>query len=469
LTPRRPDARLRAMQMRASFWLPIACLALLLAVGCASQPRPLLSNAGVSPASFSPRGLPAVVRGDDVSATPAATSGLPRATKITYELGRPANVSIYFEDAHGQRHYFRRDQPRAAGQYAVDWNGLINDPQLRAVPGGSELVEAWVLPDGAYRWVIEAWDAQGQQMQAEGQLAIQDGDSSLPDIQRFTVVPQEFSPKQDGMRGNRVSISYYLAKAAQTVRVYLEKPRLKPGDPVVRYPVAGEPTDVDLKPNAAGYHGYSWDAGVDLGVDPPPDGDYIIYATAEDPVGNQVAVSTTLTIKEGGKPIAEVYGGEVHWQNEVDRDVKLALGDSLCFTTTVANMGPVPIRTSGPWPGQVYKFSENSNTLARDQKQDAWYQQAGVWRFGINYEQRGVDFPFRWAIGRPEDLEKRIVDGSTQYYLLPGHQGQVSGCIQFDQMPAVNTHLFWGGLIQEYVQVASDGLETITVEVSPPK
>jgi hypothetical protein len=456
----------------------------LLAVGCASQPRPLLSNAGLTPGTFSPRPQAATVKGEDDAAaaaapisaiadsaiqTPAALPAMSRATKISYELGRPASVSIYFEDGRGQRHYFRRDQPRAAGRYEVDWNGVINDPQMHAVPGGSELVEAWVLPDGVYRWVVEARDASGAQAEADGQVTIQGGDSVLPDIQRFTVVPQEFSPKQDGMRGNRVSISYYLAKAAQTVRVYLEKPRLKPGDPVVRYPVAGEPTDVDLKPDAAGYHGYSWDAGVDLGVDPPPDGNYDIYVTAEDQVGNQVAVSTTLTIKEGGKPIAEVYGGEVHWQNEVDRDVKLTLGDSLCFTATVLNTGPVPIRTSGPWPGQAYKFSENSNTLAQDQKQDSWYQQAGVWRFGVNYEQTGVDFPFRWAIGRPEDLERRIVDGSPQYYLLPGHRGQVSGCILFDELPPVNTHLFWGGLIQEYVQVASDSLETITVEVSNQK
>jgi len=454
------------MHIRAPVWLPIACLVVLLSVGCTSQPRPLLSNAGLAPASFSPRGALAAAGGYVASPVATASTGLPRVAKIGYEFGRPATVSIYFEDGQGTRHYFRRAQPRAAGKYEVDWSGVINDPQLRVVPGGHELVEAWVLPDGVYRWVIEATDDQGGQAQAEGQVTIRDADSALPDVQRFTVVPQEFSPKQDGMRGNRVSISYYLAKQAQTVRVYLEKPRVKASDPLMRYPVAGQPTDVDLKPNAAGYHGYSWDAGVDLGVDPPPDGDYFIYATAEDQVGNRVVVSSTLTIREGGKPIAEVYGGEVHWQGEVDRTVKLALGQSLCFTATVVNTGPVPIRTSGPWPGQVYKFSENSNTLAGAQQQDSWYQQAGVWRFGVNYEQRGVDFPFRWAIGRPEDLEKRTVDGTPQYYLLPGHQGHLSGCIQFDRLPAVNTHIFWGGLIQEYVQVASDSLETITVEVS---
>ncbi len=454
------------MQIRGPLWLPAGCLVVLLAVGCVSQPHPLLSNGRLTPAVLSPGGGPGGGEGYGGLSAASVSPGLPRPAKISYELGRAATVSIYFEDGQGGRHYFRRAQPRDAGKYEVNWNGLITDPEVRAVPGGKELVEAWVLPDGVYRWVIEAIDGQGERAQVDGQVTIQDGDSTLPDLQRFTVVPQEFSPKQDGMRGNRVSISYYLAKEAQTVRVYLEGPPLKPGDPVVRYPVAGQPTDVDLKPAALGYHGYSWDAGVDLGVDPPPDGDYVIYATAEDRLGNRVVVSSTLSIREGGKPIAEVYGGELHWQGEVDRTVRLALGQSLCFTATVVNTGPVPIRTAGPWPGQGYQFSENSNTLAAAQQQDSWYQQAGVWRFGVNYEQRGIDFPFRWGIGRPEDLEQRMVDGTPQYYLLPGHRGSVSGCIQFDRLPSVNTHIFWGGLIQEYVQVASDSLETITVEVS---
>src|SRR5512133_51119 len=219
------------MLIRAPLWLPSACLIVLLAVGCASQPRPLLSNAGLTPASFSPRGASVGPGGSAAAKTADASGELPGVARIVYELGRPATVSIYFEDGEGRRHYFRREQSRSAGKYAVDWNGVINDPQLRSVPGGHELVEARVLPDGVYRWVIETRDDLGQRAQASGQVTVRDADSVLPDVQRFTVVPQEFSPKQDGMRGNRVSISYYLAKEARTVRVYLEKPHVEPGDP----------------------------------------------------------------------------------------------------------------------------------------------------------------------------------------------------------------------------------------------
>jgi len=142
------------MHIRAPVWLPIACLVVLLSVGCTSQPRPLLSNAGLAPASFSPRGALAAAGGYVASPVATASTGLPRVAKIGYEFGRPATVSIYFEDGQGTRHYFRRAQQRAAGKYEVDWSGVINDQQLRVVPGGHELVEAWVLPDGVYRWVI---------------------------------------------------------------------------------------------------------------------------------------------------------------------------------------------------------------------------------------------------------------------------------------------------------------------------
>jgi hypothetical protein len=144
------------------------------------------------------------------------------------------------------------------------------------------------------------------------------------------------------------------------------------------------------------------------------------------------------------------------------------LGNTFCFTATVQNDGNVPIRTSGPWPGQTYKFSENYNTLAVRENEKSWLQQAGTWRFGVNFDSTGVDFPFRWAIGRPEDLEKRVVDGQEQYYLMPGKRGQVTGCIQMDAVPAVGTQFWWGGLIHEQVAVANDAVDRISVNVGVP-
>ena len=98
----------------------------------------------------------------------------------------------------------------------------------------------------------------------------------------------------------------------------------------------------------------------------------------------------------------------------------------------------------------------------------AWHQQAGVWRFGVNYDSTGLDFPFRWAIGRPEDLEQRMIDGKPQFYLLPGARGEVSGCIEFDAAPPAGTQFWWGGLIHEFVAISNNDVDRIQVDVGAP-
>ncbi len=398
--------------------LILLALSVVLLGGCAFGP--LLSNVSVAPDAISPN-----------------ADGTEDVTLITYRINRQAMVSIYFEDASGARHYFRDAERRSPGKYTVYWGGVINDPQVREVQGGKMLVESQVLPDGVYTWVVEAVSESGQREQKQGQITLSGADTTLPELHNFTVVPQVFRPNQDGLADDRVAISYYLTKQAQRTQVYLVSAATRPGEPEVKYPIAEKSSVSTALPTDAGYHGYDYDGGVDNNAEPPPNGDYIIYGEAEDKVGNRVVVSSTLTIEEGGKPRAEVSGGEIDWQGEMARVVGVPLGQTLCFTATVQNIGPVPIRTIGPWPGQKYKFSENYNALAAQYNEKSWYQQAGVWRFGINFDTTGVDFPFRWAIGRQQDLEERIINGQPQYYLLPGKRGLVSGCIEFDQKPPV--------------------------------
>jgi hypothetical protein len=431
-------------------WLVLTLVILAFGTGsCAFTP--LLSDVTVAPSAISPN-----------------ADGKDDVTLINYRVGRPADVSIYFADSAGNRHYFREAERRSPGKYNVYWSGVINDPQMRPVAGGQMLVESQTLPDGPYTWVVEATDDAGRTEKAEGQITLTGADSALPELHNFTVVPQVFRPNQDGLRDDRVSISYYLTKDAERVQVYLEPTETQPGQPKLKYPIAEKVSASTVKPGKAGYHGYDYDGGVDLNAEPPPNGDYVIYGEAEDKIGNRVVVSSTLRIEEGGKPRAEVTGGEIDWQGEMNRVVGVPLGETLCFTTTVENIGPVPLRTAGPWPGQKYKFSENYNTLAARDEEKSWYQQAGVWRFGVNFDTTGVDFPFRWAVGRKEDLEERIIDGTPQYYLLPGKRGLVSGCIEFDQVPPVGTNFWWGGLIQEFVQVANNDIDRISVPVGAP-
>ena len=273
--------------------------------------------------------------------------------------------------------------------------------------------------------------------------------------------PDTFRPNQDGLRDDWVSISYYLNKDVNDVVIFLEDP----AQPDVRYFLAEEPSVA--KPNEQGFHEYRYEGGVDRNAVPPPDGVYNLVGEARDAAGNVIRVKRALTIAEGGKPRADVAQGEIDWQGEMNRVVSVPLGDTLCFTAVVTNEGTVPIRTTGPWPGQTYRFSENYNTLA-GQGHEEWFQQAGVWRFGVNFDTTGIDFPFRWAAGRKEDLEKRIIDGREQWYLLPGNSGQVSGCIVMDEKPPVGTTFWWGGLIHEFVSVANNYIDRITVDVGTP-
>ena len=168
------------------------------------------------------------------------------------------------------------------------------------------------------------------------------------------------------------------------------------------------------------------------------------------------------------QPRADVVGGEIDWEDESGRVALRTLGDKLCFTTYVANESQVPIRTSGPWPGQEYHFGENYNTLATAQDEPSWLQQDGAWRFGINFDTTGVDFPFRWAVGRQEDLERRVLDGQEQWYLMPGKRGEVSGCIVLDAKPPTGTRFWWGGLIHQGVAVTNNNIDQISVQLGVP-
>lgn len=406
---------------------------------------PLLSNVVFSKSEISPN-----------------ADGLDDVTEITYSLRRPADVSIYFENEAGERFYFRDNRRRSPGNYSVLWGGVVDIPETVDFGYGPVEIVSRVLPDGVYRWVVEAVEENGNVAAVSGEITLRNGDTELPELQNFTVVPEVFRPNQDGLADDRVAIGYYLTKNVESVVLFLRDP----DKPDVRYFIAESPGLV--KPTARGYHDYSYDGGVDLNAEPPPDGIYELVGEARDAAGNAVRVVRTLTIEEGGKPRADVVGGEIEWQGESGRVVLLTLGDRLCFKAYVENESTVPIRTSGPWPGQEYRYAENYNTLAIAHDEPSWLQQDGAWRFGVNFDTTGVDFPFRWAIGRQEDLEMRLIDGREQWYLLPGKRGEVSGCIVLDEKLPVGTRFWWGGLIHQGVEVANNNIDRITVELGVP-
>ena len=382
--------------------------------------------------------------------------------EIRYSLRRPADVSIYFDDAAGNRYFFREARRRAPGDYSVLWGGVVDQPQVMETDYGPVEVLSRVLPDGVYTWTVAAVDDGGATESTTGQIALAEGDTELPELSNFAVTPQVFRPNQDGLADDRVSIGYYLTKDVESINLFLQHPERAE----LRFFIAEEPGLVE--PTERGYHDYSYDGGVDLNAEPPPNDTYLLVGEARDAAGNAVRVTRELTLEEGGKPRADVIGGEIDWVDESNRVVLRALGDKLCFSAIVANESQVPIRTSGPWPGQEYRFGENYNTLAAAQDDPSFLQQDGAWRFGINFDTTGVDFPFRWAVGRPEDLERRVIDGREQWYLMPGQRGEVSGCIVLDARPPIGTRFWWGGLIHQGVEVVNNNIDQINVQLGLP-
>ena len=391
------------------------------------------------------------------------------ATNIAYTLTRNAAVSIYFENAAGERFYFREERRRSPGDYRVQWGGTINQPRWLDVggQGGLQLVESWVLPDGDYRWVVEASDDEGQTERSEGQITLSGGDHVVPELGKFSVALPTFTPNQDGLE-DRTGVGYYLNKAVDSVVVYLYSPT----QPDVRYPL--EEQERAVLPGEPGYHYYDYDGGVDRGADPPPDGPYVVRAEARDLAGHHVIISSTLTIDQGGKPRANVVKGTIYW-GDVMRSLEgtemyLPLGATLVFTTYIENYGTVPIRTSGPASGTHYRSDQNFNTLAEEMGDTSLHEQAGVWRFGINLDVSKTDFPYRWAVGLPGELRCETIDGRQQCFLDPGKRGTVTGSIELVGPFPREAIYAWGGLIHEYVGVKAENnyVDRVLLHIGQP-
>lgn len=388
----------------------LALLALLFVAlpACDAGLHPLLYDVSVSPDVISPN-----------------ADGMEDVTRITYRLSESANLSIYLVDEAGEKHYFRKDRRRSPGDYAVDFGGVVDGA---------------MLPDGDYTWVVEATDDAGDTLSEKGALVIRGADTEKPVLEGFSVYPQVFTPNQDGI-DDRVTINYYLTKEAD-VTVYLYSPE---GD---KYPV-GE-TEREVEPGEVGFHTYDYEGGVDLGADPPPDGDYVVRAEAVDRVGNRTVITSQLTINEGGVPRANIVQASVEFYNPETGTKVVPLGGTLAFTATVENFGAVPIRTTGPEPGTLYRSDENFNRLG-------WYEEPGAWRFGIDYETNssGRPYPYRFAVGSRSNLTKVERNGETYWYLMPGERAVITGEIQIVDEPPRNPIYFWGGLIHEDVRIST--------------
>jgi flagellar hook assembly protein FlgD len=429
-------------------------LAVVLVAGSALiQPGgPLLTRAEVSPDTITPN----ADGSDDV-------------TIVSYSLSRNARVSISFEAENGLAFSFRKDESRIAGDYTVQFSGVVDGFTLPDENIGGQ-VERRLMPDGRYTWRVQAVGENGETEEKTGTLTIQNGDKTLPELKTFTVSPDVFTPNQDGI-SDRTQINVYLSKAAD-LTVYLQG---ADGSQLF-IPERQE----GRKPGEAGRHQFDYDGGIDQGSDPPPDGEYQVIATAQDAVGQRVTSTGKLTIQSGGVPDAEIAPqpigvdvvfaraaydpmmfsdlntrGQLAKAPDDPKDLSMTsvvipVGDLLVFKLTVDNYGDVPIRTGGPWPGTVYQQDQNAATLGE-------YDQSGAWRVGISCDTAKSDYPWRWGVGPKENLQAKVdpVDGNTYYYLPAGASSVVWGAVRMtDLVKARNPQNCWAGLIHEDVEVS---------------
>lgn len=348
-------------------------------------------------------------------------------TRIDYTLSRNAVLSIYFVDEGGRPYFFRREQRRSAGDYSVNFSGVAEG---FSHPGENleGRVEARLLPDGKYTWVVEATDAGGQVETETGWLTVREGDTTLPDIQGLSADHPAFTPNRDGI-SDRVTIILYLAKAAN-LQLHLQD--------VTGVKHYLEERERGVPPGAAGIHEFDYEGGVDNGSTPPPDGTYQVWAVAEDDEGQRVSNTIELTIENGGVPRADIVRADVDWSAET-----VVLCDTLFFTLTVSNYGNAAIRTTGPPPGTVYDGNWNYNTLG-------WHVESGAWRVAVGHDNQLMDYPYRWAVGGDDDL----VQIGDHWYLPAGERATVTGAIRLLSLPARNPSYYWVGLIHEDVAIA---------------
>ena len=424
--------------MRRSILLTIVVAALVLAAGLA-----------VAWQVIQPGGPPLTAAAISLPAISPNADGQFDVTGIHYVLRRPASVSIYFVDQSGGRFYFRQDKPRAAGAYDINFSGVVDAYTL---PGETvpDTIQARVLQNGQYTWVIAAADAQGQQNQITGTLTIADADTVLPVLDKYTIFPSVFTPNQDGIDDHAI-INVYLSKdiAANGLKVYLIS-----ADGSQQFPIGEAITPIQA--GQRGLHEFDYDGGIGQNLQPPPDGQYIVRAVAEDRVGQRVTVDGHVTIQNGGLPQADIVLAQVKWSSD-----QVLFGQPLTFTLVVENYGTAPLRTSGPDSGWVYaSMAQQANTIGQ-------YQQSGAWRIGINCDTCGTDYPWRWALGKTSDLTN-IPDslGRPQYYLMPGQKVEVTGSIVLDKIiSSRNPQNFWAGLIHEEVAVVNGNVDPQLVTI----
>jgi hypothetical protein len=456
--------------------LAVAVLAVVAGLTLIDPPRPLVVSAGFDRDAITPN-----ADGDQDVAT------------FAFELARPAFVTLTLSDD-AARYVIRQSQRTPSGEHALAFSGVVDGYVFEGEEVESS-VERRLIPNGNYTWSFEALGVDGEESGSRsGSLSVDEADSDLPLLTEFSVSPTVFTPNQDAI-SDRVAINAYLHKEAD-VTGYL----IGPDGERVYLP----PRELDNRMGEVGWQEFDYAGGVDIGADPPPDGEYTVVIEAQDSAGQRVSIAGELAIERGGKPRAGIFvqgsGADVVFTtapyddayfSDIDglgapvprpddpNDARLGqvvvpVGDLLVFMLVVENYGSSPIRTDGPPPGTVFQQRQPAAALyqaSQDEQGIGAIEQDGVWRVGIQCETSEDFYPYRWAVGAFDTLNRVEDEASdnTYYYLEPGQRSVVWGGVRLtNAFRASNPQQCWAGLIHEGVGVINNRIGARDILIADP-
>ena len=369
--------------------LLVSCLLILMLAGVSCQGGPLLSKVSLLRDTISPNG-----------------DNIDDFTAINYTLSHKASLSITLIDPQGKQYPIRSQEPRSQGEYSAKLYGNYAPDGARA--------DRRVLPNGEYTCLVVAEDDRGKSEEVAVKLTIKDADIVPPQVTDVVITPKTISPNDDAVDDDTV-ISYGLTKEA-----------------TVGLSVTDESGNRFLieapKEKSAALYSHRWNGTSNEKL--LPDGTYILHIEAYDQAGNITDRQESIVLEGGGLSRLEITSARFY-------PTTVPVGGIVNVEIKVKNTGETELHTLGPAPGTAYdtvynfmQFTEGSDPQGRP----LYYERAGVWRVGVQWDQAASPYPARWGL---------FTD--SKQVLKPGEETTITGSIKV-LISEVDEVRFWAGV-----------------------
>ncbi len=371
--------------------LLVSCLLVLVVASLSCQSGPLLSKVSLLRDTISPNG-------DNVDDF----------TAINYTLSRKASLSITLIDPQGEEYPIRSQEDRSQGEYVAKLYGNYAPDAQKA--------DRRVMPNGEYTCLVVAEDDNGRSEKEIVKLTIKDSDTDPPQVTDVAISPGTISPNDDAVDDDTV-ISYGLTKES-----------------TVGLSVTDESGNRFLieapKEKSAALYSHRWNGTSNEKL--LPDGTYTLHIEAYDRAGNITDRQESIVLKGGGLSRLEIAKVRFY-------PTTVPVGGVVNVEIRVKNTGETELHTLGPAPGTAYdtvynfmQFTEGGTPEGRP----LYYERAGVWRVGVQWDQAASPYPARWGL---------FADANQ--VLKPGEETIITGSIKV-LISEVDEVRFWAGVEQ---------------------